>query len=449
MKIVVVGTGYVGLVTGTCFASKGNDVVCVDTDHKKIQNLLKGVLPIYEPGLDALVSDSVAQGHLRFSTSLAQTLAEQTPDMVFIAVGTPPGEDGSADLKYVLGVAGEIGASLQGPTLVIDKSTVPVGTAAKVRAQVQAELDRRGSALTFDVVSNPGFLKEGAAIDDFMNPDRVVVGVESEHAGRLMTELYLPFVAGDTRKIYVMAPKDAEMTKYAANSMLAVRITFMNELAVLCDRLGVDIDQVRQGIGSDRRIGTHFLFAGCGFGGSCFPKDVKALIHMGGQVDVSLGLLDKVEARNETQKEYLLDKIDAHFGRDNIAGKTFAMWGLAFKPGTDDMREAPSLVIIRGLLERGANVVAHDPVALETAQAAMAMEGIDASRVRLVEQREEALEGADALVVVTEWADYKAVTPAALAKSLKSGLVFDGRNIFAPAAMKAHGLDYYGIGRGR
>lgn len=449
MKIVVVGTGYVGLVTGTCFASKGNDVVCVDTDHKKIQNLLKGVLPIYEPGLDALVSDSVAQGHLRFSTSLAQTLAEQTPDMVFIAVGTPPGEDGSADLKYVLGVAGEIGANLQGPTLVIDKSTVPVGTAARVRAQVQAELDRRGSNITFDVVSNPEFLKEGAAIDDFMNPDRVVVGVESELAGALMTELYMPFVAGDARKIYVMAPKDAEMTKYAANSMLAVRITFMNELAVLCDRLGVDIDQVRQGIGSDRRIGTHFLFAGCGFGGSCFPKDVKALIHMGNQVDVSLGLLDKVEARNETQKEYLLQKIDAHFGRANIAGKTFAMWGLAFKPGTDDMREAPALVVIRGLLERGASVVAHDPVALETAQAAMALEGIDASRVRLVEQRDEALEGADALLVVTEWAEYKAVAPEHIAARLRSGLVFDGRNIFTPSAMAAQGLDYYGIGRGR
>ncbi len=444
MKVVMVGTGYVGLVSGTCFAEMGCDVTCVDVDEAKIVALKGGTIPIYEPGLEEMVKQNTAEGRLHFTTSLAEALPGA--DFVFIAVGTPPGEDGSADLKYVLAVAREIGRHLDHYTVVVDKSTVPVGTADKVRATIQAELDARGMDIEFDVVSNPEFLKEGAAIEDFMYPDRVVIGADNERAAGHMRRLYAPFMRNHDCTL-VMGVRDAEMTKYAANAMLATKISFMNEIAHLCDELGVDVEQVRLGIGSDSRIGYSFIYPGCGYGGSCFPKDVKALVQMADDIGFDARLLQAVEARNERQKHRLADKIKAHFGGD-LAGRTIAVWGLAFKPGTDDMREAPSKVIIADLIEAGARVRAHDPVALDVARRELPAEWFDSGRLELFEHQYDALQGADALALVTEWKPFRNPDFGRIRSALKQPLVFDGRNQYDPAAMAELGFTYYCIGRG-
>jgi UDPglucose 6-dehydrogenase len=445
MNIVVVGTGYVGLVTGTCFAEMGHTVTCVDVDEGKIEGLKNGILPIYEPGLEPLVTSNYAEGRLKFTTSLKD--AVQDADVHFIAVGTPPGEDGSADLQYVLAVAAELGQHMVKPyNVVVDKSTVPVGTADKVRATVQGELDARGSDIQFDVVSNPEFLKEGAAVDDFMRPDRVVIGCEDEQADTMMRELYHPFMRNH-EVIVSMGVRDAEMTKYAANAMLATKISFMNEVAALCERLEVDVENVRLGIGSDSRIGYHFIYPGCGYGGSCFPKDVKALQRMAHEADMAPWLLDAVERRNEAQKHRLYEKIHAHYG-GKLEGLTFGTWGLAFKPGTDDMREAPSLVLIRSLIEAGAKVQCHDPVAHETFQRELPGEWFENGSITLYEHQYDALDGCDAMVLVTEWKPFRNPDFDLIKEKLKAPVIFDGRNQFEPAQMVAQGIHYSGIGRG-
>lgn len=444
MKIVVVGTGYVGLVTGTCFAEMGNTVTCVDIDKAKIDGLKNGVLPIYEPGLEEMVLENFREGRLNFTTSIKEAVADA--GIHFIAVGTPPGEDGSADLQYVLSVAKELGQHMQAPyNVVVDKSTVPVGTADKVRAVVQAELDARGSDIQFDVVSNPEFLKEGAAIDDFMRPDRVVVGISDERSGKLMHDLYAPFTRNHDR-ILIMGVRDAEMTKYAANAMLATKISFMNEIAALCERLDVDVENVRLGIGSDERIGYHFIYPGCGYGGSCFPKDVKALLRMADENDMDAMVLDAVERRNDLQKHRLFEKITAKFGND-LSGLTFALWGLAFKPGTDDMREAPSLVLIRELIAAGARVQAHDPVAIETAQREMNAAWLEEGKITFYEHQYDVLAGADALVLVTEWKPFRKPDFERIGNTLKAKVIFDGRNQYNPRELFDLGFDYTGIGR--
>jgi len=444
VKIVVVGTGYVGLVTGTCFAEMGNSVTCVDIDESKIEGLKKGVLPIYEPGLEEMVLENAKGGRLHFTTSIKQAVADA--NIHFIAVGTPPGEDGSADLQYVLAVAKELGQHMQADyNVIVDKSTVPVGTADKVRAVVQAELDARGSDIQFDVVSNPEFLKEGAAIDDFMRPDRVVVGVSDERSGKLMHDLYAPFTRSHDR-ILIMGVRDAEMTKYAANAMLATKISFMNEVAALCEKLNVDVENVRLGIGSDERIGYHFIYPGCGYGGSCFPKDVKALLRMADENDMDAMVLDAVERRNDRQKHRLFEKITDKFGTD-LSGLTFALWGLAFKPGTDDMREAPSLVLIRELIAAGARIQAHDPVAIETARKEMNASWLEEGKITFHEQQYDVLNGADALVLVTEWKPFRKPDFGQIGASLKSKVIFDGRNQYEPREMFELGFDYTGIGR--
>jgi len=446
MEIAVVGTGYVGLVTGTCFAEMGHTVTCVDIDARKIDGLKNGILPIYEPGLEEMVEKNFKEGRLRFTTSLQD--AAQSANVFFIAVGTPPGEDGSADLQYVLAVARELGQYMSADyNVVVDKSTVPVGTADKVRATVQAELAKRGARLTFDVVSNPEFLKEGAAIDDFMRPDRVVIGADTERAAKVMHDLYAPFMRNH-EVIITMGVREAEMTKYTANAMLATKISFMNEIAALCERLNVDVEQVRLGIGSDRRIGYHFIYPGCGYGGSCFPKDVKALLRMAQESGLDAWVLDAVERRNDRQKYRLADKIFARFGND-LSGKTFALWGLAFKPGTDDMREAPSLVLIEQLIAAGANIRAHDPVAIETATREMKQGWLDDGRVRFFEHQYDALDGADAMVLVTEWKPFRNPDFKRIKQALKQPLIFDGRNQYDPAQMTELGIEYFGIGRGK
>lgn len=444
MNIVVVGTGYVGLVTGTCFAEMGNTVTCVDVDTAKIEGLKNGRLPIYEPGLDDLVARNFAEGRLRFTTSLPEAMADAS--VYFIAVGTPPGEDGSADLQYVLGVARELGQHMKHPfNVVVDKSTVPVGTAAKVTAAVGEELAKRGAKVEFSVVSNPEFLKEGAAIDDFMQPDRVVVGSDDERATRIMRELYAPFTRNHERTV-VMGVRDAEMTKYAANAMLATKISFMNEIANLCEVLGVDVENVRKGIGSDQRIGYHFIYPGCGYGGSCFPKDVKALVHTAEQNDFEPWVLRAVEQRNNNQKYRLSQKVFARFGTD-LSGLTFALWGLAFKPGTDDMREAPSKVFLREVIAAGARVVAFDPVAAEVAQKELPREWLDDGRLTLVEHQYDALDGADALVLVTEWKPFRNPDFAQMKSRMKQSIIVDGRNQYDPTTVRAIGFEYQGIGR--
>ncbi|MCK9532302.1 MAG: UDP-glucose/GDP-mannose dehydrogenase family protein [Gammaproteobacteria bacterium] len=444
MHIVVVGTGYVGLVTGTCFAEMGNTVTCVDVDKAKIDRLKQGLLPIYEPGLDTLVEQNYAEGRLHFTTSLPEAMLDA--DVYFIAVGTPPGEDGSADLQYVLAVAREIGQNMRHPySVVVDKSTVPVGTADKVTAAIQEELDKRGVSHEFSVVSNPEFLKEGAAIDDFMHPDRVVVGSEDERATRIMRELYAPFTRNHECTV-VMGVRDAEMTKYAANAMLATKISFMNEIANLCEVLGVDVENVRKGIGSDSRIGYHFIYPGCGYGGSCFPKDVKALVHTAEQNDFEPWLLRAVEQRNNTQKYRLSQKVMARFGGD-LSGKTFALWGLAFKPGTDDMREAPSKVFLSEVIAAGAKVVAYDPVAAEVAERELPREWFTNGTLTLVEHQYDALNDTDALVLVTEWMPFRNPDFAQIKARLKTPIIFDGRNQYDPAALRALGFEYQGIGR--
>ncbi|MGH8492643.1 MAG: UDP-glucose dehydrogenase family protein [Moraxellaceae bacterium] len=439
MNIVVVGTGYVGLVTGACFAEMGNSVTCVDVDAGKVTKLKQGIIPIYEPGLEDIVIGNHKAGRLKFTTSLPEAM--QDSDLFFIAVGTPPGEDGSADLKYVLAVAREIGQNLKRPGVIVDKSTVPVGTADKVRAAVQAELDARGAAIEFDVVSNPEFLKEGAAVDDFMRPDRIVIGAESERAVSAMTELYAPFNRNHQRMVF-MGVRDAEMTKYAANAMLATKISFMNEIANLCERLGVDVENVRQGIGSDQRIGFHFIYPGCGYGGSCFPKDVKALVRIAEENNLEPVLLNAVEERNARQKEVLFEKLNALFEGD-LKGKTIAIWGLAFKPGTDDMREASSLVLIRKLLAAGARVRLHDPVAMDATRKVLA--GVEG--VQFFDDEYDALKGADALVLVTEWKQYRQPIFERIKQLLKTPVVVDGRNQYEPEKLRQMGFVYSGIGR--
>jgi UDPglucose 6-dehydrogenase len=444
MNLVVIGTGYVGLVTGTCFAEMGNTVTCVDVDRNKIEGLKKGKLPIFEPGLDTMDHQNLAEGRLRFSTSLPEAMKDAS--VYFIAVGTPPGEDGSADLQYVLAVARELGQHMQHPyNVVVDKSTVPVGTADKVTAAIQEELKKRGSSVEFDVVSNPEFLKEGAAIDDFMHPDRVVVGSNDERATKIMHDLYAPFTRNHERTV-VMRVRDAEMTKYAANAMLATKISFMNEIANLCEHLGVDVENVRKGIGSDQRIGYHFIYPGCGYGGSCFPKDVKALVHMAEQVDFDPMVLRSVEQRNNAQKHRLFEKITARFGSD-LSGFNFAMWGLAFKPGTDDMREAPSKVLLRQLIASGAKVVAYDPVAAEAAHHELPKEWFAEGHLTLVEHQYDALNGVDALALVTEWKPFRNPDFALMRSVMKRPVIFDGRNQYEPELVAGLGFEYKGIGR--
>lgn len=436
MKIVVVGTGYVGLVTGTCFAEVGIDVTCVDIDQRKIENLKKGIMPIYEPGLEEMVLRNVEKERLHFSTSLAESIANA--DAAFIAVGTPPGEDGSADLKYVLAVADEIGRNMNDYLVVVTKSTVPVGTAEKVRAKVAGALAARGSSLTFDVASNPEFLKEGAAIDDFLKPDRIVIGVESEKAEDIMSKLYKPFLLNGHPIIFMDVPS-AEMTKYAANSMLATKISFMNDIANLCEIVGADVNMVRKGIGSDARIGNKFIYPGVGYGGSCFPKDVKALIKTAAEKGYTMRILEAVEEVNEDQKMVMVNKIMKHFNGD-IKGKTFAMWGLSFKPKTDDMREAPSLVIIDKLLEGGAHVKAYDPVAMKEAKHMLG------DKIEYVNDQDEALIDADALLLVTEWPEFRVPNFKVMAKLMKQKVVFDGRNIYDAKELNELGYAYYGVG---
>lgn len=436
MKVAVVGSGYVGLVTGTCFAEVGIDVVCVDIDQKKIENLKKGISPIYEPGLDDMIERNVAKGRLSFTTDLKSELPGC--EVIFIAVGTPPDEDGSADLQYVLAVAAEVGRNMNEYMLVVTKSTVPVGTAKKVREAVQKELDLRKSDLTFDVASNPEFLKEGAAIDDFMKPDRIVVGVESERAEEIMKRLYKPFTLNGHPVIFMDVPS-AEMTKYAANAMLATKISFMNDIANLCEILGANVNLVRKGIGSDTRIGNKFIYPGAGYGGSCFPKDVKALIKTADEVGYTLRVLKSVEDVNDDQKMVLFRKVSTYFKND-LKGKRIAMWGLSFKPQTDDMREAPSLVLIDMFLKAGATVVAYDPVAMEESHRRIG------DSIQYAKDPYGAVEGADCLVLVTEWSEFRVPDFEKIRKMLKKPAVFDGRNIYDPAEMKAKGFDYYCIG---
>jgi UDPglucose 6-dehydrogenase len=441
MKICVIGTGYVGLVAGTCFAESGNDVICVDVDAAKIDGLKQGIIPIYEPGLKELVLRNSEEGRLKFSTDLEASVKESLVN--FIAVGTPPGEDGSADLGYVLGVARQIGRAMEGFKIVVDKSTVPVGTADKVRRAVQDELDARGLSLEFDVVSNPEFLKEGAAIDDFMKPDRVVIGTDNVRTAEIMKELYSPFMR-KTNRLIIMDIRSAEMTKYAANAMLATKITFMNQIANLCECVGADVAAVREGIGSDSRIGYDFLFPGVGYGGSCFPKDVKALVKTAEECSYDFLLLKAVEEVNERQKLVLPEKILARFGSGGdrpLAGRTIAIWGLSFKPRTDDMREAPSVAIISRLLELGATVRAHDPEAIREAQK------IFGDRIGYSHNPYDILKDADALAIITEWNEYRNPDFDKMRALLTNPLIFDGRNLYSPHRIHEAGFDYYPIGR--
>jgi len=439
VKVSIIGTGYVGLVTGTCLAEVGNDVVCLDLDERKIGMLKQGQIPIYEPGLEDMVQRNQAAGRLRFTTDVAESAAHGV--IQFIAVGTPPDEDGSADLQYVVAAARAIGQHMNEYKVIVDKSTVPVGTADKVRAAVQEELQKRASGLDFSVVSNPEFLKEGAAVEDFMRPDRIVVGTDNAKATELMRALYAPFQRNHERLI-VMDVKSAELTKYAANDMLATRISFMNELANLAEILGADIEHVRHGIGSDPRIGYHFLYPGCGYGGSCFPKDVQALQRTSRANGLELQVLKAVEDANDLQKHILLKKITERFGND-LSGKRFALWGLAFKPNTDDMREAPSRVLIEGLWQRGATVAAYDPAAMEETHRIYG----DDKRLTLCDSPMATMVGADALAIATEWKVFRAPDFAAIKSSLKNPVIFDGRNLYEPKAVREQGLEYFPIGR--
>ncbi|MFN3594067.1 MAG: UDP-glucose dehydrogenase family protein [Thiobacillaceae bacterium] len=439
MRITVIGTGYVGLVTGTCLAEVGNEVMCLDVDARKIDILRSGGIPIYEPGLEDMVKRNSAAGRLFFTTDVEASV--HFGDIQFIAVGTPPDEDGSADLQYVLEAARNIARYMTGFKLVVDKSTVPVGTADKVKTVIREELQRRGVEIDFCVASNPEFLKEGAAVEDFMKPDRIVIGTESERATQILRQLYAPFQRNHDRLV-VMDVRSAELTKYAANAMLATRISFMNELALLAEKLGADIEQVRHGIGSDPRIGYHFLYAGCGYGGSCFPKDVQALRRTAQEAGVPLRVLDAVEAANDRQKQVLLDKIVGRYGED-LKGRRFAIWGLAFKPNTDDMREAPSRTVLQGLWQRGATVSAYDPAAMEETRRIYG----ERADLQLVDSPMDALKGADALIIVTEWKVFRSPNFDTMKNLLKAPVIFDGRNLYDPGAMRAAGFAYYPIGR--
>ncbi len=437
MKIAIVGTGYVGLVTGTCFAEMGTDVYCVDIDKDKIERLKKGMIPIYEPGLEELVHKNYKNGRLHFTTELTEVLDQV--DVLFSAVGTPPDEDGSADLKYVLNVARTVGRHMNKYILVVTKSTVPVGTAEKIKQVIADEQHKRSVSIDFDIASNPEFLKEGAAVKDFMNPDRVVVGVETEKAQTLMTKLYRPFLLNNFPVIFMDVPS-AEMTKYAANAMLATRISFMNDIANLCEIVGADINMVRRGIGSDSRIGQSFLYAGCGYGGSCFPKDVKALIRTAAENGHPMRILQAVEDVNEEQKLVLFRKLAAWY-KGGLKGKRIALWGLAFKPETDDMREAPALALIEELLNAGCEVVAYDPVAMPEAGRRVG------DRIRYAKDIYEAAEGADALLLVTEWKEFRLPSWAVVKEKMRTPLIIDGRNIYDANDLRELGFTYYSIGR--
>lgn len=439
MKLAVIGSGYVGLVTAACFADMGNTVICMDNDTRKIDMLLKGEIPIFEPGLKELVLHNSSAGRLIFSTDIGYAVRDS--QIIFIAVGTPPGEDGSADLQYVLAVAEDIATHMQSPKIVVDKSTVPVGTADLVCERMRSILDARGVKLEFDVVSNPEFLKEGAAIEDFMKPDRVVIGTDNPAVGRIMQELYLPFNRSADR-VMIMSIRSAEMTKYAANAMLATKISFMNELSHLCEAYGADISEVRKGIGSDSRIGYKFIYPGVGYGGSCFPKDVKALIHMTRHKGMVPRLIQAVEDVNEDQKMVLVTKVKSHFG-DDLSGCTFAIWGLAFKPQTDDMREAPAIVIINALIAAGAKIRAYDPVAMHEAQKVFGT----SLPITWCENEYNALENADALLLITEWHQFRYPEFDRVRTALKTPVLFDGRNLYDPKQLRDLGFAYYAIGR--
>ena len=443
MRVCIFGTGYVGLVTGTCLAEVGHDVVCVDIDQAKVDGLNRGIIPIYEPGLEPMVKANHAAGRLRFTTDAASGIAHG--DVLFIAVGTPPDEDGSADLQYVLAVARTIGRHLARPAVVVDKSTVPVGTADKVRAAIADELAQRGAAIAFDVVSNPEFLKEGAAVEDCMRPDRIVLGADNPAAVDKLKRLYAPFNRNHDR-IVAMDVRSAELTKYAANAMLATKISFMNEIANIAEQVGADVEMVRKGIGSDPRIGWHFIYPGAGYGGSCFPKDVQALARTAQQHGVEPRLLAAVEGVNEAQKAHLFELMVRHYGGEaGLRGKTVALWGLAFKPNTDDMREASSRRLLQLLWDAGARVQAYDPEAMDEARRIFG----ERADLCLCGSADEALQGADALVVITEWKQFRSPDFARLQAALADAVVFDGRNLYEPAEVEAAGLAYYGIGRGR
>lgn len=443
MNLTVVGTGYVGLVSGTCFAEMGNLVYCVDIDEKKIAGLKQGQLPIYEPGLEAMVLRNHEEQRLQFTTNLSEAMADSS--IYFIAVGTPPGEDGSADLKYVQAVAREIGRLMTDYCVIVDKSTVPVGTADLVRATVTEELTKRGVQIEFDVVSNPEFLKEGAALEDFMKPDRIIIGSDSDKACELMRQLYAPFNRNHERTMF-MGIRDAEMTKYAANSMLATKISFINEISNLCELMGVDVENVRRGIGSDSRIGFSFIYPGCGYGGSCFPKDVQALIRMAQDVDFEPQLLLSVEQRNQQQKKWFSRQLYKRFGAD-LTGMVFGVWGLSFKPGTDDMREAPAKTLLADLLAAGAKVLAYDPVAMETAERELPQEWFASGAVCLVSNQYEALQEVDAMLLVTEWKPFRNPDLAAMRRSMKQTVILDGRNQYDPDYIRGEGFEYVGVGR--
>lgn len=441
MKIAVVGTGYVGLVTGTCFSDMGNDVWCVDVDAAKIERLKQGIIPIYEPGLENLVLNNYKIGHLRFTTDINEALEKAT--VCFIAVGTPMGEDGSADLHYVLEVAKSIGKGMKHHMYVVDKSTVPVGTAAKVREAIQAELDLRNSDLTFDVISNPEFLKEGTAVGDCMRPDRVVIGADNEEAVEVMRQLYTPYVR-NTENFIIMDIASAEMTKYTANAMLATKISFMNEISNICEKVGADVNKVRRGIGSDQRIGYSFIYAGCGYGGSCFPKDVQALVRTSHQFGYEPQMLEAVEAVNKRQKMVIPRKVVERFGED-LTGMNFAAWGLSFKPDTDDMRESAAITIINELTKRGATVTAYDPKAMKEAQECY-LKGND--KVHYVDSKYEALKDAEALILITEWKEFRQPDMEEIKNLLKNPVIFDGRNQYDKKMMRKLEIEYYQIGVG-
>jgi len=439
MKLAVIGSGYVGLTTGACFAEMGNQVICVDNDNTKIEMLKGGKVPIFEPGLDEMIHRNMVSGRISFTLDLATAVKKS--QIIFIAVGTPPDEDGSADLQHVLAAAREIAASMDEPKIIVNKSTVPIGTADLVRNAIQEILDSRSVQLGFDVVSNPEFLKEGAALDDFMSPDRVVIGTDNPKAGETMRTLYAPFCRTHDR-VLIMGIRSAEMTKYAANALLATKISFINEISRLCDAYGADVSEVRNGIGSDTRIGYKFIYPGVGYGGSCFPKDIKALIHMAGKVGYDSQILKAVEEVNKAQKRVLVDKLTKHFGTD-LSGKTFCVWGLAFKPQTDDMREAPSIVIIEALLKLGARIKAYDPVAMQEAAKTL---GTNPS-ICLCEDEYSALEGSDGLLLITEWHQFRYPDFNRMAELMRNKVIFDGRNLYSPSTVKELGFSYYGIGR--
>ena len=440
MNLTVIGTGYVGLVTGTCFSAMGNNVTCIDIDEKKIENLKNGIIPIFEPGLERMVLKNVDKNSLHFSTKLNDGLAKAS--IVFIAVGTPMGDDGSADLQYVLGVAKQIGQEMQNPLIVVDKSTVPVGTGDKVKSVIQEELDKRGVKIEFHVVSNPEFLKEGAAIDDFMKPDRIVIGADNEVAFNKMKDLYAPFTHNHDRLI-TMDIRSAEMTKYVANAMLATKISFMNEVANICELVGADVNQVRIGIGSDSRIGYSFIYPGSGYGGSCFPKDVKALKKIAEEKGYKANLIASVEEVNDRQKMVIADKVVNRFGND-LNGKTFALWGLAFKPGTDDMREAPAIYIIKDLVKRGAKINAYDPKAMEEAQSFYLK---DVNGITYFNSKYETLNNADAMILLTEWKEFRSPDFEELKSQMTNPIIFDGRNQYSNLDLDKKGFEYYQIGK--